>query len=90
VLPAFSHQQRKENNKMNAVLNTPQTERITLYYREGSSDKVYQATIEPRGEGFVVTFALGCTFCVAHRKNRPASDPETGEKCPLTPPPSVR
>ena len=44
---------------MNAVLNTPQTERITLYYREGSSDKVYQAFIEPQGEGFVVNFAYG-------------------------------
>ena len=44
---------------MNAVLNTPQTERITLYYHEGSSDKVYQASIEPQGEGFVVNFAFG-------------------------------
>ena len=44
---------------MNAVLNTPQTERITLYYREGSSDKVYQAAIEPHGEGFVVNIAYG-------------------------------
>ena len=44
---------------MNAVLNTAQTERITLYYREGSSDKVYQASIEPQGEGFVVNFAYG-------------------------------
>ena len=44
---------------MNAVLNTPQTERITLYYREGSSDKVYQVSIQSRGEGFVVNFAYG-------------------------------
>jgi len=44
---------------MNAVLNTPQTERITLYYREGSSDKVYHAVIEPQGEGFVVNIAYG-------------------------------
>ena len=44
---------------MNAVLTTPQTERITLYYREGSSDKVYQAAIEPQGELFVVNFAYG-------------------------------
>ena len=36
---------------MNAV--TP--ERVTLYYREGSSDKVYQAAIEPAGNQFVVT-----------------------------------
>ena len=44
---------------MNAVLSTPQTECITLYYREGSSDKVYQAAIEPQGEGFVVNIAYG-------------------------------
>lgn len=34
-------------------------ERITLYYREGSSDKVYQAAIEPQGELFIVNFAYG-------------------------------
>jgi bifunctional non-homologous end joining protein LigD len=39
--------------------NTSTTERVTLYYREGSSDKVYQAAIEPRGELFVVNFAFG-------------------------------
>jgi bifunctional non-homologous end joining protein LigD len=44
---------------MNAVLNTPQTERITLYYRQGSSDKVYHAVIEPQGEGYVVNIAYG-------------------------------
>src|SRR5579859_4805154 len=33
--------------------------RITLYYREGSSDKVYQCGIEPAGDGFVVNFAYG-------------------------------
>jgi bifunctional non-homologous end joining protein LigD len=44
---------------MNAVINTPQTERITLYYREGSSEKVYHAVIEPQGEGFVANIAYG-------------------------------
>ena len=44
---------------MNAVSNTPQTQRITLYYRQGSSDKVYQASLEPQGELFVVNFAFG-------------------------------
>ena len=34
-------------------------ERVTLYYREGSSDKVYQAAIEPAGDLFVVNFAYG-------------------------------
>jgi bifunctional non-homologous end joining protein LigD len=35
------------------------TERVALYYREGSSDKVYQAAIEPVGNQFVVNFAYG-------------------------------
>ena len=34
-------------------------ENITLYYREGSSDKVYSASIQPSGPGFIVTFAYG-------------------------------
>src|SRR6266478_745084 len=45
--------------KMNATMSPPEAERITLYYREGSSDKVYQASIEPKGELFVVNFAYG-------------------------------
>ncbi len=44
---------------MNTVMTPPQAEQITLYYREGSSDKVYQARIEPRGELFIVNFAFG-------------------------------
>jgi bifunctional non-homologous end joining protein LigD len=36
-----------------------QTERTTLYYREGSSDKVYHIAIEPSGTGFAVNFAYG-------------------------------
>jgi bifunctional non-homologous end joining protein LigD len=35
----------------------PQT--ITLYYRQGGSDKVYSAVIEAKGAGFVVNFAFG-------------------------------
>lgn len=35
------------------------TETKTLYYREGSSDKIYQAAIEEASGGFVVTFAFG-------------------------------
>jgi bifunctional non-homologous end joining protein LigD len=42
---------------MNAIMTAQ--ERVTLYYREGSSDKVYQAAIEPAGEWFVVNFAYG-------------------------------
>jgi bifunctional non-homologous end joining protein LigD len=41
------------------VTDAPQTKRVTLYFKEGSSDKVYTAAIEPSGGGFVVTFAFG-------------------------------
>src|SRR5512142_1788259 len=44
---------------MNVTGSTSTPQRITLYYREGSSDKVYQASIEPQGELFVVNFAYG-------------------------------
>ena len=39
--------------------STPSLENTTLYYREGSSDKVYQCAIEPSGNAFVVNFAYG-------------------------------
>ena len=42
---------------MNAVSEA--NEHVSLYYREGSSDKVYQAAIEPAGRQFVVNFAYG-------------------------------
>jgi bifunctional non-homologous end joining protein LigD len=34
-------------------------ENITLYFRQGSSDKIYQAGIQPKDGGYVVTFAYG-------------------------------
>lgn len=34
-------------------------EQITLYFRQGSSDKVYQAALQPQGEKYVVSFAYG-------------------------------
>jgi len=40
-------------------MNTLELDNITLYYREGSSDKMYQCGIEPAGERFVVNFAYG-------------------------------
>lgn len=44
---------------MNTITATT-NDNITLYYREGTSDKVYQAAIEPAGSGlFAVTFAYG-------------------------------
>jgi bifunctional non-homologous end joining protein LigD len=39
--------------------NPSDTDKTTLYYREGSSDKIYQAAIEAAGNGFLVTFAYG-------------------------------
>jgi len=45
---------------------------ITLYYREGSSDKVYQVSLEPRADQFVVNFAFG----------RRGSTLQTGTKTP--------
>ncbi len=34
-------------------------EHITLYFREGASDKVYQASIHPKDQGYMVHFAYG-------------------------------
>ena len=34
-------------------------EHITLYFKQGTSDKVYQAGIEKRPDGCVVNFAYG-------------------------------
>jgi bifunctional non-homologous end joining protein LigD len=31
----------------------------SLHFKEGASDKVYHAAIEPKGEGYIVTFAYG-------------------------------
>jgi bifunctional non-homologous end joining protein LigD len=44
---------------MSATAAQATAERITLYYRQGTSDKVYQASIEPAGELFIVNFAYG-------------------------------
>jgi len=44
---------------MKTTSKPPQTEHVTLYYREGSSDKVYQCSIEAAGAQFVVNFAFG-------------------------------
>jgi len=41
------------------TLLQPKLETITLYYREGTSDKIYQCSIESQGDLFVVNFAYG-------------------------------
>src|ERR1051325_7335264 len=47
------------NNTQNTLTAPNPLPRVTLYYREGSSDKVYQCGIESAGELFVVNFAYG-------------------------------
>ena len=46
-------------NVTTEIMTPPQTQRTTLYYKEGSSDKVYQAATEPDGDLFLVTIAFG-------------------------------
>src|SRR4051812_22657020 len=57
----FIHTKPRKENPM---------EQITLYYRSGASDKVYQASIQPAGGGFIVAFAYG----------RRGPTPQTGTK----------
>lgn len=55
-------------------MTTTEPDSITLYYREGASDKVYQCGIEPAGERFVVNFAYGrrgATFNTGTKTNVP-------------------
>ena len=40
---------------MNAVLTTPQTERITLYYREGSATRCITQSSNPKAKGLSST-----------------------------------
>jgi bifunctional non-homologous end joining protein LigD len=60
---------------MNAVIE--EQDRITLYYREGSSDKVYQVAIERAGGRFVVNFAYGrrgSTLSTGTKTSSPVDD----------------
>jgi bifunctional non-homologous end joining protein LigD len=65
---------------MSAVMETK--EQVTLYYRAGSSDKVYQAAIEPEGESFVVNFAYGRrgSMLTTGTKTSSAVDYDTAKK----------
>lgn len=40
-------------------MQTTTIQSTSLHYREGNSDKVYQAAIEPKGDGYIVIFAYG-------------------------------
>ncbi len=44
---------------MTTTIAPARRDSITLYFREGPSDKVYQVSIKPAGEGFVVQIAYG-------------------------------
>jgi bifunctional non-homologous end joining protein LigD len=54
----ISPKQQTNNSTYNMNTKTPITS-ISLHFREGNSDKVYQAAIEPKGDGYIVTFAFG-------------------------------
>jgi predicted DNA-binding WGR domain protein len=41
------------------MTTTPALQSASLHFREGNSDKVYHASIEPKGEGYLVAFAYG-------------------------------
>lgn len=59
------------------TLTQNSSENVTLYFREGSSDKVYQASIEPAGDDrYAVTFAYGrrgSTMSTGTKTNSPVS-----------------
>jgi bifunctional non-homologous end joining protein LigD len=40
-------------------MQTNTIQSASLHYREGNSDKVYQAAVEPKDDGYIVTFAYG-------------------------------
>jgi bifunctional non-homologous end joining protein LigD len=53
-------------------MNTPTITATSLYFREGNSDKEYHVAVEPKGEGYIVTYAYG----------RRGSNLTTGTKTP--------
>lgn len=55
--PKKTNTTTNQNNQMTSTIPTIQS--ASLYCREGNSDKVYHAAIEPSGEGYLVTFAYG-------------------------------
>jgi bifunctional non-homologous end joining protein LigD len=62
---------------MNQTMSAPAArESVTLYFREGSSDKVYQVSLESAGEGYHVNFAYGrrgSTLSTGTKTNSPVS-----------------
>ena len=62
-MAAISFSNSSPNNQphpnTNMTSTTPTLQSASLHFREGNSDKVYHAAIEPKGEGYLVTFAYG-------------------------------
>jgi bifunctional non-homologous end joining protein LigD len=59
-------------------------ETTTLYFKEGSSDKVYQASIVQRGDGYVVQIAYGrrgTTLTTGTKTPTPVSEAEANRIC---------
>ena len=61
------------NQKTTTLQHQQSTQSTTLYYKEGSSDKVYQCSIECKGDRYLVNFAFG----------RRGSTLQTGNKTPI-------
>jgi bifunctional non-homologous end joining protein LigD len=56
-----------------------ESEKVTLYYCQGASDKVYHVAVEPSGTGFVVNFAYGRrggTLQTGSKTTSPVEHPE--------------
>jgi bifunctional non-homologous end joining protein LigD len=61
------------------MTSTTTIQSASLHFREGNSDKVYHASIEPKGEGYLVTFAYGRrgnTLTTGSKTTSPVSLPE--------------
>ena len=73
------------------VADSP-TQRITLYFKQGSSDKIYTVAMEPSGNGFAVTFAYGrrgSTLQTGVKTASPVVTPRAPNACPANTVPSA-
>jgi bifunctional non-homologous end joining protein LigD len=60
VAPFLSHKPtNQQTTNPIETMNTIPIKSTSLHFREGASDKVYQAAIESKGDGYIVTFAYG-------------------------------
>ena len=73
----FLSQTKHQNQTTPLNMNTTPIKSTSLHYREGASDKVYQAAIEPKDDGYIVSFAYG------RRGNTLATGTKTDVPLPL-------